>query len=137
MTQDTHDTTDADGDTHGPPEPADRTSRLPTSRRTFLGTTVAAASAVQASGAVAAGGGGAVAQETATAHGYGQGGYGAGPYGGDDVSSRWFDPYVNQNDVVENTGLNQAIRDYLQGNLVNTSLNTVIRSYLTGNPISS
>ena len=85
MDQDTHDTTDTDDDQQSRPGTAeDATRHLPTTRRTFLGS-IAAASALSGGGAAAAatgGGGGAIAQEAASAHGYGVGGYGEGPYGG-------------------------------------------------------
>jgi len=47
----------------------------------------------------------------------------------------WFDDYVNQNDVVDPSGLNSAIGDYLSGNLSDSRLNSIIGSYLGSSPI--
>lgn len=55
-----------------------------------------------------------------------------------DISSgpdAWYEPYVNANGVVDSSGLNRAVQDYLTGSLDNGRLNTVVQSYLTGNPI--
>jgi hypothetical protein len=85
MNEDTHGTNDADEQHTPPDDPAEQTSHLPTTRRTFLGS-IAAASALGGGGTAAAmqgGGAGALAQEAASSHGYGIGGYGEGPYGGD------------------------------------------------------
>lgn len=44
--------------------------------------------------------------------------------------------YTDENGVVQNSGLNAAISDYLQDDLSDADLNKIINSYLTGNPIS-
>lgn len=49
--------------------------------------------------------------------------------------SDWYEPYVNENNVVETEGLNQAIGDYLNGELRSSRLNAVIQSYLSNEPI--
>lgn len=49
--------------------------------------------------------------------------------------SNWYDAYVDQNDVVDDSGLNAAISDYLSGGLSDSRLNSVISSYLGGSPI--
>lgn len=48
----------------------------------------------------------------------------------------WYESYINENNVVDNSGLNSAIGDSLRGDLSDSKLNTVISSYLSGNPIS-
>lgn len=49
----------------------------------------------------------------------------------------WYDPYVNENGVVESEGLNAAISDYLRDELTQNQLNDIIQSYLLGEPIDS
>jgi len=47
------------------------------------------------------------------------------------------DSYTDESGVVNDTGLNQAISDYLAEDLSDSQLNQVISSYLGGNPIGS
>lgn len=48
---------------------------------------------------------------------------------------RWYTSYINENKVVNTSGLNRAIQDYFRDDLSNARLNTVIQSYVTGTPI--
>jgi hypothetical protein len=54
---------------------------------------------------------------------------------GSESEEKWYDPYVNENDVVTTSGLNKAVRHYLTGKLGDKKFNTVVRAYLTGAPI--
>ncbi|MFD1525962.1 MULTISPECIES: CARDB domain-containing protein [Halolamina] len=48
-----------------------------------------------------------------------------------------YQPYVNNDGVVTESGLNDAIRSYLQDDLQSRYLNGIIRSYLTEEPVTS
>jgi hypothetical protein len=49
----------------------------------------------------------------------------------------WWDPYTDNNGVVDDAGINAAVRDYLSedGDLTPKQLNTLVRSYLSGTPV--
>ncbi|MFD1525960.1 MULTISPECIES: S8 family serine peptidase [Halolamina] len=50
-------------------------------------------------------------------------------------TAAWATPYVTADGRVDASGLNTAIKDYLQGELSAPRLNTVIRAYLSGQPV--
>ncbi len=61
-----------------------------------------------------------------------------GPIGGDEsitVRTAWYESYSGRDNVVDDEGLNVAVRDYLDGQVTDARLNAVIRSYLSGEPL--
>jgi|GEM_PF-3469797 len=52
------------------------------------------------------------------------------------AGGNYYDDYVNADDVVTTSGLNDAVSAYLSGNLEDSEINAIISSYLSGDPIA-
>jgi hypothetical protein len=57
------------------------------------------------------------------------------PVGTVTVETGWTASYVNEEGVVNQQGLNQAVQDYLGDELESVQLNSVIDSYLRDTPL--
>ena len=50
--------------------------------------------------------------------------------------SAWYEPYVDQNDVVDDDGINDAVADYLNNDLTDDEFNALVGSYLSGDVVA-
>ena len=76
----------------------------------------------------------------ASQHGYGLGAYGAGGYGQGSDSTGNTPPsvadYTNTNNVVDNSGVTQAILDWQNGTISNSLIVDVVLAWQSGNPVT-